>query len=62
MHVIGHQVSFLYPAFLAQGKLVEYSGQVSADLPKQHLLALLCREHHMLLALPCRVVQVILIL
>jgi hypothetical protein len=34
---------------------------VSPDLPKQQLLAVLWREHDMVLALPCRVVQVILV-
>jgi len=41
---------------------VEYTTQVPPDLPKQHLLAVLWREHDMVLALPCRVVQVIMIL
>jgi hypothetical protein len=62
VHVIGHQVSFLDLAFLAPGKLVEYTTQVPPDLPKQHLLAVLWHEHDMVLALPCRVVQVIMIL
>ena len=42
-------------------KLVEYSAQVPPDLPKQDLLVVLRREHDMLLALPCRVVQAIMI-
>jgi hypothetical protein len=61
VHVIRHQVSFLDLAFLAPGKLVECTTQVPPDLPKQHLLAVLWREHDGL-ALPCRVVQVIMIL
>jgi len=32
-------VSFLDPAFLVPGKLMEYSAQGPPDLPKQHLLA-----------------------
>jgi len=59
--MIGHQVPFLDPAFFAPGKLVEYTPQVPPDLPKQQLLAVLRREHDMVLALPCRVVQVILV-
>jgi hypothetical protein len=47
---------------LAPGKLVEYTTQVPPDLPKQHLLAALWREHDMVLALLCRVVHVIMIL
>ncbi len=60
--MVGHQMSFFNLAFLAPGKLVKYSAQVPPDLPKQHLLAVLRREHDMVLALPCRVVQMITIL
>ena len=49
-------------AFLALGKLMKYSAQVPPDLSKQQFLAVLRREHDMLLALPCRMVQVIMIL
>jgi hypothetical protein len=59
MHVIRHQVSFFDLAFLAPGELVKYSAQVPPDLPKEQLLAVLWREHDMVLALPCRVVQMI---
>lgn len=45
-------------AYLALGKVLEYTAQVPPDLPKQQLLAVLRREHDMVLALPCRVVQV----
>jgi hypothetical protein len=62
MHVVGHQMSFFDLAFLALGKLAEYSAQVPPDLAEQRLLAVLRREHDMVLALPCRVVQVIMIL
>ena len=62
VHVVEHQVSFIDPAFLAPGKLMEYRAQVPPDLPKQQLLAVFRREHDMALALPCRVVQVIMIL
>jgi hypothetical protein len=47
---------------LRWAKLAEYSAQVPPDLPKQRLLAVLRREHNAVLALPCRVVQVIMIL
>jgi hypothetical protein len=40
-------------------ELAEYIAQVPSDLPKQQLLAVLWCEHDMVLALPCRVVQVI---
>jgi hypothetical protein len=58
----GIRIPFLDLAFLAPGKLVEYTAHVSPDLPKQHLLALLRREHDVVLALPCRIVRVIMIL
>ena len=60
--MVGHQMSFFDLAFLALGRFAEYSAQVPPDLPKQHLLAVLRREHDMVLALPCRVVQLITIL
>src|SRR5215469_16663340 len=41
------------------GKLVKYSAEVPPDLPKQQLLAVLRREHDVVLTLPCRVVQMI---
>jgi len=47
-------------AFLAPG--VEYSPQVLPDLAKPQLLPVLRRVYDMALALPCRVVQVIVIL
>ena len=52
MNVVRHQVPFLDLAFLALGKLVKYSAQVLPDLPEQQLLAVLRREHDMVLALP----------
>jgi hypothetical protein len=62
MHMVWHQMSFFDLAFLAPGKLVKYSAEVPPDLPKQQFLAVLRREHDMVLALPCRVVQMITIL
>jgi hypothetical protein len=57
--MIWHQVAFLNLAFLAPGKFVEYGPKVPPNLPKQHILAVLWCEHDMVLALPCRVVQVV---
>src|SRR6516164_7139858 len=62
MHMVWHQMSFFDLAFLAPGKLVKDSAEVPPDLPKQQLLAVLRREHDMVHALPCRVVQMIMIL
>jgi hypothetical protein len=42
--MVGHQMSFFDLAFLALGKLAEYSAQVPPDMPKQRLLAVLRRE------------------
>jgi len=61
MHMVRHEVPFLDQAFLASGQLAEYSAQVPPDPPKQHLLAVLRREHDMVLALPCRVVQLVMV-
>jgi hypothetical protein len=62
MHMVKHQVYFFDLAFLPPGKLVKYSAQVPPDLPKQQLLAVLRSEHDMVLALPCRMAQMITIL
>jgi hypothetical protein len=51
MHMVWHQMSF-----------VKYNAEVPPDLPKQQLLAVLRRDYDMVLALPCRVVQMITIL
>jgi hypothetical protein len=60
--MIGPQVSFLNLAFLAPSKIVEYGSQVLPEVPKQHLLAVFRSEHDIVLALPCRMVQMIVIL
>ena len=59
--MVWHQMSFFDLAFLAPGKLVKDSAEVPPDLPKQQL-AVLRREHDVVLALSCRVVQMITIL
>jgi hypothetical protein len=59
MHMVGHQMTFFDLAFLAPGQLVEYCAQVPPDLSKQQLLAVLRRENDMVLALPCRVIQMV---
>jgi hypothetical protein len=46
-------------AFHAPGEFVEYGSQALPNLPKQHLLAVLWFEHDTVLALPCRMVQVV---
>jgi hypothetical protein len=44
---------------LIWGKFVQYGSQVLPNLPEQQLLAVLWCEHDMVLALPCRMVQVV---
>ena len=62
MDMIRPQVPFLNLAFLAASKIVEYSSQVPPDMPKQRFLAVLRSEHDMALALPSRVIEMIVIL
>ena len=59
MNMIGHQVSFLDSAFLAAGQIVEYRPQMRAQLYKNNLLAILRRKNDVILALPRRVVKMI---
>jgi len=55
-------MAFFDLAFLSPDKVAEHSSQVPPDLPEQQFLAVLRREHDdMVLALPCRVAQVIVI-
>ncbi len=60
--MVGHQMPFFDPAFLAPGTLVKYISQLLPDLTKKRLLAVFRREHDVVLALLCRMVQVIMIL
>ena len=62
MDMIGPQVPFLNLAFLAASKIVEYSSQVLPNMPKQRFLAVLRSEHDMVLALLCRVIEMVVIL
>ena len=57
--VWANPVPFLNLAFLAPGEFVEYGSQVLPNLPKQHLIAVIWCEHDMVLALSCRMVQVV---
>ena len=59
MNVIRHQVAFLDPALLPSCQIVKYLAQMSLDLPEQQLLAVLRREHDVVLALPGRVIKMI---
>jgi hypothetical protein len=59
VNMIGHQVAFLDPALLPSCQIVKYLAQVPLDLPEQQLLAVLRREHDVVLALPSRVIKMI---
>src|ERR1700723_3804463 len=59
MNVIGHQVALLDPALLPSCQIVKHLAQMSLDLPEQQLLAVLRREHDVVLALPSRVIKMI---
>src|ERR1700750_44035 len=57
--VIWHQMAFFNPALLPSCQIVKYLAQMPLDLPEQQLLAVLRRKHDVVLALPSRVVKMI---
>jgi hypothetical protein len=57
--MIGHQVTLFDPAHLPSRQIVKYLAQVSFDLREQQLLAVLWREHDVVLALPSRVITLL---
>ena len=57
MHVVGHQVALLDAAFLLLRKRLEDRTEVAAQLPVQDLAPALRDEHDVVLALPLRVVE-----
>ena len=59
MNMIGHQVALLDPALLPSCQVVKHLAQVPFDLPEQQLFAVLRREHDVVLALPSRVIKMI---
>src|SRR6516225_8259148 len=59
MNMIGHQVALLDPALLPSRQIVKYLAQVPLDLPEQQFLAVLRRKHDVVLAVPSRVIKMI---
>jgi hypothetical protein len=59
MDVIRQQMALLDPALLPSRQIMKYLAQVPLDLPEQKLLAVLRREHDVVLALPSRVIKMI---
>jgi hypothetical protein len=55
VHVIGHQMTFLNPAFLLLGQLAKHLPQMPPQLPIQHLASVLGNEDDVVFALPLRV-------
>jgi hypothetical protein len=58
---IRYQMAFSNPALLPSCQIVKYLAQMPLDLPEQQLLAVLRRKHDVVLALPSRVVKMILL-
>src|SRR5665213_1575177 len=59
MNVIRHQMSLLDPALLPSCQIVKHLTQMPFYLAEKQLLAILRREHDVVLALPGRVIKMI---
>jgi hypothetical protein len=59
--MIWHQVALLDPALAAPGQVVEHGTEVLLDLPEDCFLPVLRYENHMIFAIPCGMVQVMLL-
>jgi hypothetical protein len=59
MNVIGHQMTFLDHTVLLLRQAVKYLSQVSSDHPIESFLAVLGGENHVVLTLPCAMVEMI---
>ena len=55
VHMIQHQVPFLYPALLLTSQLPQYFSKVLPQLFVQHFSSTLGNKYHMVFALPLRV-------
>jgi hypothetical protein len=58
--MIGHQMAFLDPAFPPPGQVVKHS-DVLLDFPEDRFLPVFRYENHMIFAIPCGMVQVMLL-
>jgi len=61
MNVIRHQMSLLDPALLPSRQIAKNLAQMPFYLAEQQLLAVLGRKHDVVLALPGRVIKMILL-
>jgi hypothetical protein len=52
MHVVGHQVPFLYPALFLQGQSSKHLAQVRPQLAEQHLPPAFRNEYDVVFATP----------
>lgn len=57
MHVIDHQVSFLYLTLLPPGQFMKNHAQLPPQLSIQYFLPTFRDKHHMIFAFSCRVFQ-----
>ena len=56
VHVLRHQMPFLYQALLLPGQTVEYIGQFPSNLTENRLPPVLWNENDMVLTLPSGVI------
>ena len=54
-------MALLDPAFPSPGQVVEHGAEVLLDLPEDRFLPVLRYENHMIFAIPCGMVQVMLL-
>ena len=61
MDMIRHQMALIDPAFPPPGQVVEHGAEVLLDFPEDRFLPVLRYENHMIFAIPCGMVQVMLL-
>ena len=59
--MIRHQMALFDPAFPPPGQVVEHRAEVLLDFPEHRFLPVLRYENHMIFAIPCAMVQVMLL-
>ena len=59
--MIGHQMALLDLAFPPPGQVVEHGAEVLLDFSEHRFLPILRYENHMIFAVPCGMVQVMLL-
>ena len=61
VNMIRDQMSLLDPAFAPPGQIVEHCTEALLDFPEDRFLPVLRYENHMIFAIPCGMVQVMLL-